>query len=86
MYAEDADWCFRARRQGWRLVYEPRGRLWHHVSATAGARSWFKVRRRVASQLRFLRRHACWYHWFGIPFGTVGEACRVVTVLAQRRR
>jgi GT2 family glycosyltransferase len=86
MYAEDADWCFRARQSGWRLMYEPRARLWHHVSATAGARSWFKMRRRVTSQLRFLRRHAHWYHWLVIPFGTVAEACRIAKVLLQRRR
>ncbi len=86
MYAEDADWCFRARRLGWRLFYEPQARLWHHVSAAAGARSWFKVRRRIASQLRFLRRHARWYHWFVIPFGTAAEACRIAAVLVRQRR
>jgi GT2 family glycosyltransferase len=32
MYAEDADWCFRAREQGWRLVYAPGARMWHRVS------------------------------------------------------
>lgn len=85
MYAEDADWCFRARRLGWRLVYEPRARLWHHVSAASGARSWYKIRRRTASQWRFLRRHARWYHAFTIPFGTLLEACRVLGVLARGR-
>lgn len=85
MYAEDADWCFRARARGWRLVYEPQGRLWHHVSAAAGARSGFKMRRRVASQWRFLRRHARWYHWLAIPFGTILEALRVAWVLARGR-
>jgi GT2 family glycosyltransferase len=77
MYAEDADWCFRARARGWRLVYAPRAHLWHHVSASAGARSWFKLRRRATSQMRFLRRHARWYHALTIPFGTLAEALRV---------
>jgi GT2 family glycosyltransferase len=77
MYAEDADWCFRAREQGWRLVYAPGARMWHRVSATAGAMSGFKIRRRIASQWRFLRRHARWYHAFTIPFGTLFEALRV---------
>jgi GT2 family glycosyltransferase len=77
MYAEDADWSFRARERGWRLVYAPQARLWHHVSASSGARSWFKVRRRFRSQLRFLGRHARWYHKLVIPFGTFAEALRV---------
>jgi GT2 family glycosyltransferase len=85
MYAEDADWSFRARARGWRLVYAPSGRMWHRVSATAGARSWFKVSRRLASQLRFLRRHARWYHWLTIPFATVAELVRVATLLARRK-
>jgi GT2 family glycosyltransferase len=85
MYSEDADWSFRARERGWRLVYAPRARMWHRVSASAGARSWFKVRRRVASQWRFLRLHARWYHALAIPFGTLAEALRVGWLLVRRR-
>jgi GT2 family glycosyltransferase len=85
MYAEDADWSFRARARGWRLVYAPRARLWHRVSASAGARSTFKMKRRIASQWRFLRRHARWYHWLVIPFGTLAEAIRVFGVLVKTK-
>jgi len=85
MYAEDADWSFRAREHGWRLVYAPAARMWHRVSASAGARSWFKIRRRIASQARFLRRHARWYHALAIPFGTLAEAVRVTGLLFRRR-
>jgi GT2 family glycosyltransferase len=84
MYAEDADWCFRAHKMGWRLVYAPGARMWHRVSASAGARSWFKIRRRAASQWRFWRRHAHWYQALTIPFGTIAEAWRVAGVLARR--
>jgi GT2 family glycosyltransferase len=85
MYAEDADWCFRARARGYRLVYEPQARLWHRVSASAGARSWFKMRRRLRSQARFLRHHARWYHWLTIPLFSVAEALRVGWMLVRRR-
>lgn len=85
MYAEDADWCFRARARGWRLEYVPEARLWHRVSASAGARSAFKMRRRARSQMRFLRRHARWYHWLTIPLGTLAEAGRVGWMLVRRR-
>jgi len=85
MYAEDADWSFRARARGWRLVYVPAARMWHRVSASAGPRSWFKMRRRLASQARFLRRHARWYHALTIPLGTCVEAVRVVGLLVRRK-
>jgi hypothetical protein len=85
MYAEDADWCFRARERGWRLAYAPRARMWHRVSASAGARSWFKMRRRLRSQWRFLRRHARWYHWLTIPLFTIVELTRVGALLSRRR-
>jgi GT2 family glycosyltransferase len=85
MYAEDADWCFRARARGHRLVYAPAARVWHRVSASAGQRSWYKMRHRLASQVRFLARHARWYHWLTIPFFTLLEAVRVGWVVVRRR-
>lgn len=30
--AEDIDFCIRARQGGWRIVYIPRARCWHHVA------------------------------------------------------
>ena len=85
MYAEDADWCFRARKAGYRVVYVPKARMWHHVSAAAGAASSFKIKMRMRSQFRFLRKHAAWYHWLTIPFGTAVEFGRVGWQLLWRR-
>lgn len=34
IYYEDADWCFKARRAGYRIVYVPFGGVWHTKSAT----------------------------------------------------
>ncbi len=39
IYYEESDWCFRARRAGWRILYAPRARLWHKVSAAMGTTS-----------------------------------------------
>ncbi len=85
MYAEDADWCLRARARGYRLVYEPAARMWHKVSASAGARSLYKIRRRWSSQVLLLRRHARWYHWPPIPLFTAVEAMRVGWGLVRRQ-
>jgi GT2 family glycosyltransferase len=39
IYYEETDWCYRARRAGWRILYVPDARLWHKVSAAMGATS-----------------------------------------------
>jgi GT2 family glycosyltransferase len=68
MYSEDADWCVRARRLGYRVVYAPRARLRHHVSAASGGGlTPYKMYHRVHSNLIFFRRHARPWHWLTIP-------------------
>ncbi|MEW6511325.1 MAG: glycosyltransferase family 2 protein [Bacteroidota bacterium] len=69
IYTEDADWCMRVRRAGFRIVYEPRARIWHKVSVSAGGHlSAFKLRHKFLSNMRFFARHAAWYHWFTFPW------------------
>lgn len=36
LYWEDAEYCFRMRRAGWRLAVAGDSKVWHKVSATAG--------------------------------------------------
>jgi hypothetical protein len=72
MYSEDADWCMRARRAGFRVMYEPRARVWHKVSVSAGGHlSSFKLRNKFVSNLRFFSRYASWYHWLFFPWMNV---------------
>ena len=68
MYAEDADYCLRARAQGFRVVYAPLAHLWHEVSAASGGGlTSFKMYHRVRSNWRLLVRHARPWHWLTIP-------------------
>jgi GT2 family glycosyltransferase len=60
-YYEDTDWAIRARRAGFRLVYTPRARAWHKVSATNrqdGRRSPFQVYYHIRNHLLFLSRYS----------------------------
>ena len=69
MYSEDADWCMRARRAGFQIRYEPRAKVWHKVSVSAGGHlSFFKLRNKFVSNLRFFSRYASWYHWLVFPW------------------
>lgn len=58
MYAEDVDFCWRARRAGFRLGSATQARMWHKVSRSTGvyhpqARYW-----RVNNQIAVYRRYA----------------------------
>jgi len=72
MYVEDADWSERARRAGFRIVYEPESKIWHRVSSSAGGNlSFFKLKNKLVSQVRFFGRYARWYHWLVIPWAAI---------------
>ena len=58
IYAEDADWCLRARAAGVRLLFVPTARLWHKVSASSGAASPWKIYQRLRANLTMFARHA----------------------------
>lgn len=58
IYAEDVDWCLRARRGGYRLLFVPTARLWHKVSASSGAASPWKIYQRLRANLTLFSTHA----------------------------
>jgi GT2 family glycosyltransferase len=58
IYAEDADWSLRARAAGYRLLFVPRARLAHKVSAASGAASPWKIYQRLRANLTLFSRHA----------------------------
>jgi hypothetical protein len=87
MYAEDADWSIRARRAGYRILYEPAARVWHKVSVSAGGHlSSFKLRHKFLSNLRFFSRHARWYHWLTFPWLTIPVNALAALAYLLRRR
>ncbi len=87
-YAEDADWSLRVRREGWRLLFDPGGRVAHRVSASMGGQfSRRKIFMKVRMMARFFRRHARFRDWLtvipGLIFLTLPQ---VVTGLVRFRR
>jgi GT2 family glycosyltransferase len=72
IYGEDADWSMRVRNAGYTIMYEPRARVWHKLSVSAGGHlSSFKLRHKALSNLRFFARYARWYHWLTFPWMNV---------------
>ncbi|MBN1504072.1 MAG: glycosyltransferase family 2 protein [Candidatus Eisenbacteria bacterium] len=73
MYGEDADWCLRARKGGYRVAYVPEALAWHKVSLSSGGEfSPTKVYNKTVSNVRLFSRHARPYHWVTIPFFAAG--------------
>ncbi len=87
-YFEDADFCVRARRAGFRIRYMPAAHVWHRISASTGGQlSRRKASRKLASSRRFFGRYAKPYHWATIPFFFVFDVIRIGgLVLAGRIR
>ena len=57
MYSEELDWCYRAKRAGWRVVYLPPAQVIHHEGksseqVTAKRNIYFH-----SSKIRFFRKH-----------------------------
>jgi GT2 family glycosyltransferase len=57
-YFEDADWCLRARRAGWKIVFNPRSKIWHKVSASTTIDSPFYLYLTMRNKIFMIRRHS----------------------------
>ena len=69
IYGEDADWCVRASRAGFKLVYVPSSKIWHKLSVSSGGHlSWFKNWNKLKSNVRLMARYAKPYQWLTISF------------------
>ena len=58
---EDADWCARARKLGYRCLYVADAVLWHMVSHTTGGYRSGKTFQTGRSTAIFVRRHGAWW-------------------------
>jgi len=74
IYCEDVDYCLRASRAGWKVVYEPSARVWHKVSSSSGGgMTPFKLENRIASTWRLFSRHRpLWWRLLVAPVHAFG--------------
>ena len=77
MYGEDVDFCWRARKAGFKLAVIPSARMWHKVSASA-SRDQYKSRYlRTRNQSRFYRVYS---RRLQIPFMWVFSLLKVTSI------
>jgi GT2 family glycosyltransferase len=80
VYWEDTEWCARALRAGYELLYVPDAKVLHHVSSSLGVRSPTYIYYNIRNHLIFVRRNIsaiyrplCWLRivWITIKYVTV---------------
>ena len=59
-YREDTDFCMRATKEGFKLLYAPNARIWHKVAASfgLGRNNPFKVYLMVRNRFLFIKKNA----------------------------
>jgi len=76
-FTEDTDWCLRAKRKGYKVVYVPRSKIWHRVikKTSVNERYWYLQGRNL---MWLMRKHAQWHHWIGFGFFLVFGSIKVL--------
>ena len=57
LYAEELDWCFRARKAGWRISAVPHVHMVHYQGQSSAQMSDFSLAHLVETRLRYYRKH-----------------------------
>jgi len=63
IYFEDSDWSIRARRLGYRVIYNPRAKLLHKVSLSTSVDSPFYLYFMTRNKILFVRKHSHKFSW-----------------------
>jgi GT2 family glycosyltransferase len=61
-YSEDADFCYRVREQGYKIVYVPEAKMWHKTSTTLAKNRPTQLHYSTRNNLYVTQRHKVgWY-------------------------
>jgi GT2 family glycosyltransferase len=83
MYAEDADYCWRARRAGIQIACATRARMWHKVSVSASRNIATRLYLQTRNQVHFYRRYA---RGLQVPLMLVFTIARVLALMLLHMR
>jgi N-acetylglucosaminyl-diphospho-decaprenol L-rhamnosyltransferase len=84
MYVEDVDLCWRLRRDGWRIGYEPEARVVHAGAASTNQAPYRMIMEHHRSLWRFAARSTSGPHRLALPLVAVGLTARTGLAWAQR--
>ncbi len=84
MYVEDVDLCWRLARRGWKVGYDPAGRVVHTGGLSTDQRPYRMILEHHRSLWRFARRSTCGARRAALPAVAVGLAARTAIAWAHR--
>ena len=84
MYAEDVDLCWRAKRAGWSVAFEPAASVTHAQGASSDLRPYRMIVEHHRSLLRFYRRTTTGPQVALVPLVALGLVARTGLVCARR--
>ncbi len=83
MYAEDVDLCWRLRQQGWRVGYEPAGRVVHSLGASSRQHPYRMILAHHRSLFRFATKTTTGSNRLLLPVVAAGLGVRTVVAWAH---
>ncbi|MEA3226071.1 MAG: glycosyltransferase family 2 protein [Planctomycetota bacterium] len=60
MYAEETDWCYRFRKNGWQVMFAPAGQIIHLGGQSTAKRPVAMIVQLRLSILKFIKKHSGW--------------------------
>jgi N-acetylglucosaminyl-diphospho-decaprenol L-rhamnosyltransferase len=84
MYAEDVDLCWRVRRAGWSVAYEPAARVVHVQGASTDRHPYWMILEHHKALLRFAARSTEGWQRALLPLMAVGLALRTPMAWGHR--
>jgi N-acetylglucosaminyl-diphospho-decaprenol L-rhamnosyltransferase len=84
MYLEDVDLCWRLRRAGWDVTYEPDGAVQHVQGASTARRPYRMLLEHHRSAWRFAQRRLTGWRRLLLPFTAVFLAFRLLVAVGAR--
>ena len=63
-YWDEADWCVRVHKAGYRVLYVPKAKIWHKVSSTSKKISGFYEYYNTRNTFLFMKKHATRIQFF----------------------
>jgi GT2 family glycosyltransferase len=77
MYNEDVDWCIRAGKAGFNLIYTPHAELWHIGSKTTAEsfKKSFQIYYGYRNKLFIINKNASGLEYLSLVFISLSGAC-----------